>query len=57
VPHEIVVYPGAPHGFFDEQRPGFADAQAGAWRRILAFIDERGADAARPRATREKNSG
>lgn len=38
VPHEIVVYPGAPHGFFDEQLDGFADAQADAWRRILAFI-------------------
>ncbi|MEV4515798.1 dienelactone hydrolase family protein [Dactylosporangium sp. NPDC049525] len=43
VPHEITVYPGAPHGFFDEQLPGFADAQDDAWRRILAFIDEHAA--------------
>ncbi|WP_327003626.1 dienelactone hydrolase family protein [Dactylosporangium sp. NBC_01737] len=39
VPHEIVVYPGAPHGFFDEQLPGHAGAQDDAWRRILAFIE------------------
>ncbi|MDG6103124.1 dienelactone hydrolase family protein [Dactylosporangium aurantiacum] len=41
VPHEIVVYPGAPHGFFDGQLDGFADAQDDAWRRILAFIAAR----------------
>jgi carboxymethylenebutenolidase len=41
VPHEIVTYPGAPHGFFELDRPEYAGAQADAWRRILAFIDER----------------
>jgi carboxymethylenebutenolidase len=41
VPHEIVVYPGAPHGFFDGQLPGHANAQDDAWRRILAFIGAR----------------
>ncbi|MFC4037274.1 dienelactone hydrolase family protein [Dactylosporangium siamense] len=39
VPHEVVVYPGAPHGFFDEQLPGHTAAQDDAWRRILAFIE------------------
>lgn len=37
VPHEIVVYPGAPHGFFDT-RSDFAEASADAWRRVLAFL-------------------
>lgn len=38
VEHEIVGYPGAPHGFFDLQLPEFAEASADAWRRILAFV-------------------
>lgn len=38
VPHEIVVYPGAPHSFFDRHQSEYADASADAWRRILAFI-------------------
>jgi len=40
LPHGIVTYPGAPHGFFELDRPEYAVAQADAWRRILAFIDE-----------------
>jgi carboxymethylenebutenolidase len=39
VPHEIVVYPGAPHSFFDRHQPTYAEASADAWRRILAFIN------------------
>jgi carboxymethylenebutenolidase len=38
VPHEIVTYPGAPHSFFELNRPEYASAQADAWRRILAFV-------------------
>ncbi|NJC70502.1 dienelactone hydrolase family protein [Planosporangium thailandense] len=41
VPHDIVVYPGAPHGFFELSAHEFADAQADAWRRILAFARQR----------------
>jgi carboxymethylenebutenolidase len=41
VPHEIVTYPGAPHSFFESDRPEYATAQADAWRRILAFLAER----------------
>jgi carboxymethylenebutenolidase len=37
VPHEIVTYPGAPHGFFEMALPEYAEAQADAWERILAF--------------------
>jgi carboxymethylenebutenolidase len=38
VTHEIVTYPGAPHGFFELQRDEFAAASADAWHRILAFL-------------------
>jgi carboxymethylenebutenolidase len=39
VEHEIVVYDGAPHSFFDRKQEDFADASADAWRRTLAFVD------------------
>ena len=39
VEHEIVVYDGAPHSFFDRKQEDFADASADAWSRVLAFID------------------
>ena len=39
VEHEIVVYPGAPHSFFDRKYEEFADASEDAWNRVLAFID------------------
>jgi len=41
VPHQIVVYPGAPHGFFErhyldhESRPDIAD---NVWRRLATFL-------------------
>jgi len=37
-PHEIVVYPGAPHSFFDRRQEEFAEASEDAWRRVLAFL-------------------
>jgi carboxymethylenebutenolidase len=37
--HEVVVYPGAPHSFFDRKHEEFADASADAWRRVLAFVE------------------
>src|SRR6266850_1728407 len=42
VEHEIVVYDGAPHSFFDRKQEEFADASADAWRRVLAFIERYG---------------
>jgi carboxymethylenebutenolidase len=36
--HEIVIYPGATHSFFDRRWTEFADASADAWQRILTFI-------------------
>jgi carboxymethylenebutenolidase len=38
VDQEIVVYPGAPHSFFDRKQEEFADDSADAWRRVLDFI-------------------
>ena len=39
VPHEMTVYDGAPHSFFDRSYAEWKDAGADAWRRILAFVD------------------
>ncbi|GIG62220.1 carboxymethylenebutenolidase [Longispora fulva] len=44
VPHEIVVYPGQPHGFIEWDhfgRDGHAEAAADAWARIAAFLKGR----------------
>ena len=38
VEHEIHVYPGAPHSFFDRKQQEFADESEEAWRRILGFL-------------------
>jgi len=38
IEHEVVVYPGAPHSFFDRAYKEHAEAAADAWRRCLAFI-------------------
>ena len=43
VEHEVVVYPGAPHSFFDRKQDEYSDASADAWRRVLAFIERYGA--------------
>lgn len=40
VPHEIYVYPDAPHSFFDRRAAEHADASEDSWRRMLAFLDE-----------------
>ena len=38
VEHELVVYDGAPHSFFDRKFEEHAEASADAWERVLAFI-------------------
>lgn len=38
VSHEIVVYPGAPHSFFDRKANEFATESADAWNRVQGFI-------------------
>ena len=40
VEHEIVVYPGAPHSFFDRRYEEHAGASSDAWRRVLGFLDK-----------------
>jgi carboxymethylenebutenolidase len=39
VEHELVVYDGAPHSFFDRKQEEFQDASDDAWSRTLAFIN------------------
>jgi carboxymethylenebutenolidase len=38
VEHQIVVYPGAPHSFFDRRYEEFADACEDAWVQLLEFL-------------------
>jgi carboxymethylenebutenolidase len=38
VEHEIVIYPGAPHSFFDRAQAEHAQASEDAWRRVLGFL-------------------
>lgn len=40
VAHEIVIYPGAPHSFFDRRATDFAGASADAWQRVLSFMEK-----------------
>jgi carboxymethylenebutenolidase len=42
VPHEMHVYEGAPHSFFDRTFAQWKDACDDAWRRMLAFIKKHG---------------
>src|SRR5262245_15491100 len=39
VEHEIVIYPGAPHSFFDRKQEEFAVDSEDAWNRVLAFLE------------------
>jgi carboxymethylenebutenolidase len=39
VEHEFVVYPGAPHSFFDRSHGDHEAECEDAWRRTLAFLD------------------
>jgi carboxymethylenebutenolidase len=39
IEHEVKVYDGAPHSFFDRKQEEFADASADAWNRVLAFVE------------------
>jgi carboxymethylenebutenolidase len=39
VEHEVVVYPGAPHSFFDRKFEEFARESEDAWNRVLDFVE------------------
>jgi carboxymethylenebutenolidase len=42
VPHDIKIYPGAKHSFFNDQGRSYdAAASEDSWRRTLAFFNER----------------
>jgi carboxymethylenebutenolidase len=43
VEHQVHVYPGAPHSFFDKKQEEFAAESEDAWRRILDFLSGRAA--------------
>jgi carboxymethylenebutenolidase len=39
VVHEVVIFPGAPHSFFDRKYEEFAADSEDAWNRVLAFLE------------------
>ncbi len=38
VEHQVVIYEGAPHSFFDRRSAEYAEASNDAWTKVLAFI-------------------
>ena len=40
VENEMIVYPNAPHSFFDRHQAQYAEQSADAWLRIQAFIKD-----------------
>jgi carboxymethylenebutenolidase len=40
IENELVVYPGAPHSFFDRKQEEFAAESEDAWNRVLAFLQQ-----------------
>ncbi|MGI8928728.1 MAG: dienelactone hydrolase family protein [Candidatus Limnocylindrales bacterium] len=39
IENELVIYPGAPHSFFDRKAADFADAAADSWVKVLEFVE------------------
>jgi carboxymethylenebutenolidase len=39
VENDVIVYPGAPHSFFDRKQEQFAAESEDAWNRVLAFLE------------------
>jgi carboxymethylenebutenolidase len=39
VEHEVVMYDGAPHSFFDRRQEDFSEASEDAWARVLRFVE------------------
>jgi carboxymethylenebutenolidase len=40
VEHQIVIYEGAPHSFFDRRATDYAEASTDAWTKLQAFIQK-----------------
>lgn len=43
IEHQIVIYEGAPHSFFDRRATEYAEASTDAWTKMLAFIQQHNA--------------
>ena len=39
VPHRSIVYPDAPHSFFDRKATDFGEASEDSWRQVLDFME------------------
>jgi carboxymethylenebutenolidase len=46
VDHDVVIYPDAPHSFFDRAYEEHAGACSDAWRRVLGFLEKVGSERA-----------
>jgi carboxymethylenebutenolidase len=57
VEHRSIVYPDAPHSFFDRKAHDFADASADAWRQMLDFMEVTGGRAGGSQAAGAESSG
>jgi carboxymethylenebutenolidase len=40
IEHEVMIYPGAPHSFFDRRYEEFEGACSDAWRRVIGFLGQ-----------------
>ena len=40
IDNELVIYPGAPHSFFDRNAAEFASASEDAWAKVMAFVEK-----------------
>jgi len=40
VEHEVKIYEGAPHSFFDRRFDDYAEASADAWTRVIGFLEK-----------------
>jgi carboxymethylenebutenolidase len=39
IDHEVMIYDGAPHSFFDRKHEEFAADSEDAWNRVLVFLE------------------
>lgn len=40
IEHQIVIYEGAPHSFFDRRAAEYAEISTDAWKKLLAFMQQ-----------------
>jgi carboxymethylenebutenolidase len=39
IEHQVIIYDGAPHSFFDRKQADYTEQSADAWMRVLSFIE------------------